>query len=177
MLDWPWAEIAGVGVILLASLAGIVLTVLTLPGTWVPIVAGAIVKIWMPDLVPWWVLIAAVVVATLAEVIEFVACALGASRGGATRRGVWGAVLGSFFGALVGSVVPPFPLGTILGGVIGAALGTLAGDRSCARGWGESGRAAAGAAVGRAVATLTKTALAGVIAAGMSIAAVVGAVA
>ncbi|MDX2130877.1 MAG: DUF456 domain-containing protein [Planctomycetota bacterium] len=175
MLDWPWADIAGVGVILLASLVGVVLTVITLPGTWVPIVVAAGVKLWQPELVPWWAILVALALAVIAEVIEFAACALGASRAGATRRGAIGAMVGSFIGAIVGSALPPFPVGTILGGVVGAAGGALIGERTLQRCWRESGKAAMGAAIGRTVATLTKAALAGVIGVLLSLTASFGA--
>ncbi|GJQ29067.1 MAG: hypothetical protein HBSAPP03_09510 [Phycisphaerae bacterium] len=176
MPDWDWIQISAVALIALASFAGVVLTVLTLPGTWVTVAAGVVVKAWRPELMPWWVLLAALALALLAEGIEFAATALGAAKAGATRRGAVGAIIGSIVGALGGSIVPPFPLGTILGGVLGAGLGAMIAERHGNATWRQAGQAAGGAAAGRLVATLAKTTLAGVIAATLSTAAVVMAV-
>ncbi|CAG1006235.1 hypothetical protein PHYC_03304 [Phycisphaerales bacterium] len=171
MPNLDWSQLAGVGVLVVASLAGVVLTVLTLPGVWLTVLAAIGVRIWHPELVPWWVLIVLLVMAIVAELIEFGASAMGASKAGASRRGAIGAVVGSFVGAIGGTLIPPFPVGTILGGVVGAAAGTLIAERHSNRTWTDAGKAAGGAAAGRFVATLAKTAVAGIMGATASISA------
>lgn len=173
-VDWP--QVVAVGLVLIASLAGVALTVATLPGTWLTLGVGVIVKVWRPELLPWWVLGVALGIAILAEVVEFFASSMGAAKAGASRRGAWGALIGSLVGAIAGSAVPPFPLGTILGGVVGAGAGTFIAERHGSATWKQAGKAAGGAAVGRLAATAAKTALACVISLMLSIAAVVGAV-
>ncbi len=150
--------------VILAALAGIVLTLITLPGTWVAVVVAALVAWWRPDMLSWYTVVATLGVAILAELVEFLASAMGASKGGSTKKGALGALLGSIAGAILGSPVV-FPLGTILGAVIGAAVGTFVIERGVVqKTWGESTKAAGGAALGRAVATVAKTALAALMA-------------
>jgi uncharacterized protein len=167
-VDWP--HVLAVGIILVVGLAGVVMTLLTLPGPWVTLAAALGIKVWQPELFPWWVLIGVAGLAIAAEVIEFVAGALGATRAGATRRGAWGAIVGSIVGAIAGSPLL-FPIGTIAGGVVGAAAGTLVMERGASdKTWKEASRAGAGAAVGRLVATLAKTAFAAAMALALGIA-------
>ncbi len=150
--------------VILASLAGIILTLITLPGTWVALTVAAAVAWWRPELLSWWTVFAALGVAIVAELVEFLASALGASKGGSTKKGALGALIGSIAGAIVGSPFL-FPIGTIAGAVVGAGAGTIIIERGVLRKtWSESTRAARGAAVGRAVATVAKTALATIIA-------------
>jgi uncharacterized protein len=164
MLDWlhgiDWAHTGAIAIILIAGLAGVVLTLITLPGTWVAIGVALIIKVWQPSLFPWWVVGVAVVLALVGEAVEFCASALGAARGGATRRGAVGAIVGSIAGAILGSPLL-FPIGTIAGGVIGAAAGTIIMERGAAdRTWKDATRAGTGAAAGRLVATVAKTGIA-----------------
>jgi uncharacterized protein YqgC (DUF456 family) len=173
MSELDWLQGAAAGVVVMTSLAGIVLTMLTLPGTWVALAGAASVKFWRPELVPWWVLVTALALAVLAEAVEFFASAAGAAKGGAGKQGMMGAMIGSLVGAVAGAVVPPFPLGVILGAVLGAAAGTLVAERHADATWIRAGKAATGAALGRFVATVVKTGLAVVIAGLLSITVVV----
>lgn len=158
-IDWPYWGAATI--LTVVSLAGIVLTLLTLPGTWLIVLGGLLIKLWQPELLSWWVIGVAIGLAALAEVVEFGASALGAAKGGASKRGALGAVVGSLVGAIVGSFFPLFPISTIAGGVVGAGLGTFLVEKGVvARTWGQAVRSGGGAAAGRLVATLTKTAIA-----------------
>ncbi|MFZ2875612.1 MAG: DUF456 domain-containing protein [Phycisphaerales bacterium] len=174
MMDWlqsaDWSHVAAIVVVIVAALLGVILTLLTLPGTWVLLCASLLVKLWQPGLMPWWVLVAAGLLAVVGEAIEFFASALGAAKGGASRRGAIGAVLGSVVGAVAGSPFL-FPLGTIVGGVVGAAAGTMIAERGTAnKTWAEASRAGGGAAAGRLVATVAKTGVACVMALTLGIA-------
>lgn len=143
---------------------------LTLPGTWLAVLAGAIAALWRPDMISWWSVGAAAGLAIIAEVVELMASAAGAKRGGASRHGAVGAVVGSLLGALAGSPFL-FPIGTIVGGVAGAGVGTLVAERGLkGRTWKESAKAGHGAAVGRLAATILKTALASAIAVVLTVA-------
>ncbi len=174
MMDWvqsaDWSHVAAIAIVVTAALLGIVLTLLTLPGTWVLLCAATLVKLWQPELMPWWVLAAAGLLAVVGEAIEFFASALGAAKGGASRRGAIGAIVGSVVGAVVGSPFL-FPIGTIAGGVVGAAAGTMIAERGTAnKTWSEATRAGSGAAAGRLVATVAKTGIACVMALALGIA-------
>lgn len=112
------------------------LAALGLPGTWLVIMLAAVVDLieyfWTgsDELTFGWISFAiAIVLATVAEIIEFVAGAAGAKAGGATRRGTIGAIVGGFIGGIVGTFLIPIPLlGTLAGAALGAAAGALIGE-------------------------------------------------
>ena len=156
-----WSHWGAALILSVVALAGVILTLLTLPGTWLIVLAALLIKLWQPERMSWWIIGIAIGLAALGELVELGASALGAAKGGATKRGALGAVVGSVVGAIVGSIVPPFPLGTIVGGVLGAGLGTFLVEKGvAARTWGQAARSGGGAAAGRLVATLAKTSIA-----------------
>ena len=67
--------VAGILVVLF-GIAGIGLTILTLPGTWLAVIVAALCTWWQPNLMSWWVVAAAGALALLAEVVEFAASAV-----------------------------------------------------------------------------------------------------
>lgn len=154
-------EIAAAILVVLISIIGIALTVVTLPGTWIMIAGAVLIELfWLPDMFGAWTLGIAFALALLAELVELIASAAGAKKAGGTKRGAFGAIGGSLIGALVGSPIL-FPIGAIAGGVVGAGLGTILLERVWAkRTWQESAKAGQGAAVGRFFATVMKTAFA-----------------
>ena len=160
-------------IVLIASLVGVVLTILTLPGIWIMIGVAAGCAIWRPELFSIWTLVAAIVLGLIAELIEFIASAAGSKRMGGTRAGAWMSVLGGLVGAIVGT--PIFPvIGTIVGAIVGAGVGAFIGERGIARrGWRDSAVSAGGAAGGRAVALVAKAGIAVAIAILLSVAAFV----
>lgn len=159
-MEWVAAAI-----VLLASLAGIALTLLTLPGIWLTLLVALLCWAWQPQMFDPWTMLTAFILGVMAELVEFAASAVGAAKGGGTRSGAIGSVAGSLVGALGGSVFIPIPIvGTIAGGVIGAAAGAVIGERGFAkRSWSESARVGHGAAIGRLVATVVKTGFAAAI--------------
>jgi hypothetical protein len=172
-INWAYWGV-GMGVVFV-GVAGVVLTLLTLPGPWLIVLAGAALKVWRPDEIGWWSLGLLVALGLFAEGVEFGASALGAAKGGATRRGAFGAIVGSFVGAVAGSFVLFFPVGTIAGGVVGAAAGTVIMERgSAGKSWTDAAKSGGGAAVGRLVATIAKTAVAGAMAVVLAVAAFAG---
>lgn len=148
--------------VILASVLGVVLTILTLPGIWLAVGVALLCKLIVPDLLGLDTLIAAIAIGVVAEIAEFAASAVGASKAGGTRRGAIGSIIGGIVGALGGTVVIPIPVvGTILGGAIGAGLGALVAERHGGRmTWRDSAKVGGGAAAGRLVATIVKTILA-----------------
>jgi uncharacterized protein len=164
VLAFSWEGAGATAVVALFAIIGIGLTLVTLPGTWLMIVAALLCQWWRPDMFSWWTLGVAIGLALLAEIIEFAASALGAAKAGGSKRGAIGATVGSLAGALLGSPFL-FPIGTIAGGVMGAGAGALLAERGLKqKTWTESSKVAGGAAVGRLIATVTKTSLAAVIA-------------
>jgi uncharacterized protein YqgC (DUF456 family) len=153
----------------IVNAAGVVLTLLQLPGNWLIVLTTALVAWWgwdpLPEarLVGWTVLAILLGLAVAAEVAELALGAMGAKKAGGSRRGALLAIVGGFVGAVVGSfAIPILIVGTVVGAALGSAAGALVGDRAAGREWGQAARAARGAAVGRVSATVVK-ALVGVL--------------
>lgn len=152
------------------------LTLLQMPGLWLMLLAALCLNLFYPPaMFSWWTLGAAGAICLLAEVSEFAAGAVGAQRAGATRRGMWGAVIGGVLGAIVGTVVIPIPiLGTLLGAGIGSGLGAAGLELSrTGATMDHAAKVAGGAAVGRFTAALIKLCFAAVLAVVLSVAAFV----
>ncbi|MDZ7612039.1 MAG: DUF456 domain-containing protein [Candidatus Moranbacteria bacterium] len=81
-------------------------------------------------------------------VIDYLGPILGAKFAGATRRGLWGAIIG----ALLGIVFFP-PLGIFLGALAGAFIGEYSGKQDA----GKSAKAALGVILGSAVVIVLQT--------------------
>ncbi len=141
---------------------GIVLQAVTLPGTWIVVLAATSVKVhdvFAPQpLLSWWTYLAIVALAIVAEVAETLAGAAGARTGGATRRGMLGAIVGSLAGALLGTIFLLPVVGSLIGAVAGAAAGAIVGELSGGgRMLRDTAAPAAGAVAGRLAGAFLKT--------------------
>lgn len=125
--------ILAVLLLLAALIGGWLLTLFSMPGNWLAIVALALFAGLVPGAnewgIGWPVVIAAIVVAIVGELAELAASAAGAARHGGSRRGAVLAIIGSMVGAVLGaSLGLPLPvIGSIVGVVLGACLGALVG--------------------------------------------------
>jgi len=148
--------------IALCSLFGVALTIIGLPGTWFMLLVAVGAKLVVPDVMSWWIIGIAGGFVLAAEIADFASSAIGAKAGGASKKGMTGALVGSLLGAIAGTIFIPIPiLGTIIGGILGAALGAIVIERSSEqKTWKESSKAGAGAAAGRFAATFIKAGLA-----------------
>lgn len=156
MPNWPleqWIALVGTPFI---AMIGIVLTLVTLPGTWLIVLWSLALAIWQPSVVPWWVVVILILLAAAGEALEFLASAIGAAKAGASKWGIIFAIVGAFVGALIGMLIVPI-IGAIVGGALGAAGGAVAGEMALAkRTWHESRKIATGAAIGRLLSMLAK---------------------
>lgn len=103
---------------------GIVLVTLSFPGTWV-IVAAAFVysllaNFQSPD---WQVLLLLVVVAAVAELIEFLVGVLGSRKMQVPTGAIVASVIGGIIGVIVG--VPIIIVGPLIGLLLGVFLGAF----------------------------------------------------
>ena len=159
-----WAHYFGATLFALFGVACVIVTPLGLPGTWIMIgVAGATdaVVMWMWPAQPMPFVVSALVIAVLAgtagEIVEFVAGALGAKAGGASRKGAVGSMIGSIIGLIIGTVLIPIPLaGSAIGAIAGASVGAIIGEKMHGREMKDSLKPAAGAAIGRILGSLSK---------------------
>jgi len=151
--------------LLLLSLAGLLLAIFQLPGTWLMIVAATAYD-WYYDwtrlTIKWLIALGAIAIA--AELFEVLSGALVSRKAGASRKAMIGAVIGGFVGMIVLSVAIPIPvLGTIAGGLIGCFVGAVVGEMSVHSHLGASTRVGLFAVIGRILGLFAKTSAAVVI--------------
>src|SRR5687768_3417042 len=102
-MDWLYYVL-----LIIALLAGLLLNILGLPGLWLMVAAHGVYALltgW-GVYVDWPSLVALVVLALLAEAVEFLAGAAGSAKAGGRKRGMAGAIVGGFLGAIFLSVIP-----------------------------------------------------------------------
>lgn len=133
-----WLALVVFGASLLVALLGVVVPVL--PG--VPLAAvGAIAAAWIKgfEAVGAGPVVWVIVLAVLAQLVDFAAGAVGAKAYGARRAGFWGGVVGSIVGLFW---FPPF------GFLVGALAGAVGAELLTGRAPEEAMRAGVGAFVG-----------------------------
>lgn len=145
--------------LVIANTVWVALNLFGLPGNWLMVITTALVAWWQWDhqMINIWTVVAITILASLAELLEFIAGLFGAKRAGGSRYGTIGALVGGVVGAIAGTALIPVPvLGTLIGacggGFVGAAGLELAGGRPMD----ESVRSGIGAGVGRLVGTAIK---------------------
>lgn len=148
--------------------------VVQLPGIWVLLGAALVVELadglYLPvgERTTFGPVLLSVCLALglLAEGLEFLAGVVGLKKGGGSRRGLWGSILGAIAGLFLFTplffFVPLFGalLGTLLGAFVGALVGEFSHERGTLR---ASLKPALWAALGRLVGTTGKVAVAAVI--------------
>jgi uncharacterized protein YqgC (DUF456 family) len=133
-------QIIGLAIALLIMAVGCLGSVLpALPSTPLVLIAAIAHKLWFKsDSAGWVVLTLMFLITALALVMDYLATLYGAKRFGATKKGMFGAVVGGIVGLFFN--LP----GIILGPFIGATLFELMGGRE----WKPSARAGVGATLG-----------------------------
>jgi uncharacterized protein YqgC (DUF456 family) len=139
-------------------LLAVVLILVGLIGTLLPVLPGAVL-IFVGMMVAAWAdgfsrvgigtLTFLAILTALVYVVDFVAGAAGARQLGATRWGMWGALVGAVIGLFFGLA------GVLIGPFIGAFLGEYWSRRRLS----EAGRAGVGAWIGLALGTAARLAL------------------
>jgi uncharacterized protein YqgC (DUF456 family) len=143
-----------------------VATVLGLPGNWLLVIAATAIAWFVPtDLtchVSWLGVGVLVALATVGELIEFIAGAIGVGKTGGSKRAAALALAGSLIGAMVGFVLGlPIPVvgglvGSLLFSGLGAAVGAIIGQRWFDKNWDKTMKVGIGAFWGRLLGTLGK---------------------
>jgi uncharacterized protein YqgC (DUF456 family) len=140
---------------------GLFVNLLGLPGLWLMVGAHAAfgwatgwnAYIGRPSV------IATVVLAGIAEVVEFVAGAAGSKAAGGSKRGMIGAIVGGLLGGFFLTFLVPIPiLGTVVGVCVGTFIGALVVELMVGKEMGKSTEIGIGAAKGRFLGILAKTA-------------------
>jgi uncharacterized protein YqgC (DUF456 family) len=145
-------------VLVSASLIGLVLIPLGLPGLWV-ILLGILGYGWLTDFrtLSAGFLVFAIALAFLGEVFESWVGFRYATKYGGSRRAGWGALVGGLIGAVVGVPVPV--IGSVIGGFVGAFIGAAVFEYTRERRSGVAAKAGWGAVLGRAAAAAVKMAI------------------
>ena len=117
-------------ILLLFCLGGIFITLLGLPGLW-GMVLVVLLYAWYTSFhyIGLWTLVILIMIAAVAELIEFLAGSRGAKKAGGSSRAAWGALMGGLLGALLLTIPIPI-IGTTVGLCIGVFVGALMGELS-----------------------------------------------
>lgn len=105
-------------ILVVIGMVGVILP--ALPG--LPLVfAGMLLAAWAGDFqqIGWVTLVVLGLMTVLSVAVDFFATVVGAKRVGASKKALWGAVIGTFAGLFFG------PIGLFAGPFIGALLGEL----------------------------------------------------
>ena len=108
-------------------LLGLGINLLNLPGLWLMVGAAAVYE-WLTNFhyASYKTLIGLLLLAAVAEVMEFTSAGKAAKRAGGSRRAFWGAIVGGIVGGIVFSgLIPILIVGTVFGICLGTFLGAL----------------------------------------------------
>ncbi|HTL28697.1 MAG TPA: DUF456 domain-containing protein [Tepidisphaeraceae bacterium] len=113
--------------LIVVMVTGLLLNIAGLPGLWLMVAAfgGYALATGWDIYVGWPSLVTMIVLALIAEVVEFLAGAAGSKAAGARKRGMIGAVVGGFLGAIFLSIIPIPIVAQIFGACLGAFLGAM----------------------------------------------------
>jgi len=155
----------------LVGLGCVALVIFQLPGAWIMLAIAVVIELFDESYLTaepaitfgWWWLGISAALLVVGELIEFIASVVGAKKGGATRRGMWGALLGGIVGAIVFQVAVPIPIfGALVGAVVGTFVGAVVGETSGKQPQTLKGslKPALGATIGRIIAAMSKVGIA-----------------
>jgi uncharacterized protein YqgC (DUF456 family) len=160
-LYYVWASL-----LILANGSAWLSNSLSLPGNWLIVALTASFAFFYSDQVGpgvgWGTVILLIILATVGEVIEFMAGALLAGKRGGSRRGMMLAVVGTFLGSIGGAFISlPVPIvgpmvGALAGGAVGAFSGAWIGEMWKGRAWLEGYDIGKAAMIGRLLGTAGK---------------------
>ncbi len=171
ILPMDWMSYLVAAVFALVGLGCVVLVVFQLPGAWIMLALAVVIELfdhWYLSDEPaitfgWWWLGVCAALLGIGELIELVASVVGAKKGGATKRGMWGSLIGGITGAIVFQVAVPIPIfGALVGAIVGTFIGAIVGETSGRQPQTMKGsiKPALGATIGRIVAAMSKVGIA-----------------
>ena len=121
-----------------------------LPGNWLMIITAILFAVWQKGIFSVYTIIAAVILAIIGEILEFISGAGGAKAAGGSKKAMAAAVLGAIVGAIVGTIIIPIPvIGTLLGTAFGAGGAVLIVEKTGRTEFKKSLKTATGAGVGQ----------------------------
>lgn len=142
--------------LVLACVAGVVLTAVRLPGIWLIVFTG-----WGYGWYDGWqtlsltLIIVLTGVAVVAEVVEALMSVVFARKAGASSKAAWGALIGGFVGMLVFTIPLPV-IGTTIGAILGCFTGALVVEWGVRKDVGQGLRVGVFSAIGFTLGIVTK---------------------
>ncbi|MCX5632587.1 MAG: DUF456 family protein [Phycisphaerae bacterium] len=122
----------------------------SLPGSWLMIITTILFALWQKNIFSVYTIIAAIILALVGEILEFLAGAGGAKAAGGGKKAMAAAVVGAIIGAIIGTIIIPIPIfGTLIGSALGAAIAALIVERKAGKEMKQSLKIATGAGLGR----------------------------
>jgi uncharacterized protein YqgC (DUF456 family) len=157
-MAYMWATL-----LVLLNTVWLATVVVGLPGTWLIVASTALVAWWQrgdaaagdEGMFSIATIVVIIVLAALAEVVEFFTGVVGSKRAGGTRWGSVGAIVGGVIGAIAATPLIP-PLGSLIGACVGACLGAWGLELAGGRKMKESVDVGVGAGVGTLVGRVAK---------------------
>ena len=140
-------------------------TIVGLPGGWILLCAAISLELLDgsigvgPITFGWGIIAIASTIQITSEGLEFLAGSIGAKWGGASKRGMFAALVGGIVGTIVGTFTIPIPL---FGSLLGSVMGSFGGAYLIEKKELENSKAlksATGAALGRTAGALSKIGL------------------
>lgn len=144
----------------LACLVGVLLTAVRMPGLWLILLATGLYA-WLTEWQKIGVAFVVVlgVITLVAEVAESLMSALFARRAGASKRAIWGGLIGGFAGLFIFTL--PLPLiGSTIGAVLGCFVGALVGELTAERHLAQGARVGLFSAIGFVLGIVLKLSIA-----------------
>ena len=141
----------------LTCIAGLVLSCLSLSGTWLVVVATLIAMLLRPANFPgWWTITGFVLLSTAVELAEGLAGAWGVTRRGGSGWAGWAAVAGGLIGLVAGALIPIPVVGSLIGMMGGSFLCAFAVEKYRLQHTVHAAYIARGAILGRIVVIIMK---------------------
>ncbi len=156
-----WTTAAGAvavyGLVVLLCAAGLLLSALTLSGTWLVVAAAAVAALYRDQPFPGGgTILAFALVAAAVEGFEFAASFLGVTRRGGSRWSGVAATLGGLVGLFAGGLVPVPLVGSLVGMAAFSFLGAFLAERHRQKGREQAAHVAWGAVLARVAVVLVK---------------------
>lgn len=146
--------------LLLSTFISVWIVPLSLPGTWILVAFSGIYALFLQFNASsdWKVLLILFLIASLAEIFEFLVSFVGGKKLQVSNGALWSSIVGGLIGAFVG--VPVFLIGSLLGLLLGTFLGAFLYELAVQKSLGTAIKAAIAVFFSRLVASFVKTSLA-----------------
>jgi len=148
-------------ILFLVLIGSLFIVPLGLPGIWLMVIAAGLYGFVVPgDPIGWVTIVGVALIATVAEILEFMLAGRFTRKYGGSRRAGWWAIFGGVIGAMVGLPIPL--IGSMIGAFAGAFAGAWLAEITAGKNTSDSTRVATGALLGRVAASALKVAIGGV---------------